>query len=889
MTRIHTTLLSKLSSKQKLKHLKELLKKDKSGIDTFYEAPPSGEIAFDKSTPLQIAIWKKDFAITKYLASQGASCSFHPKTVHPISAMCVVYSELGFSQAAKDTLLYLMNHYKPDILSGSNSVLCFFMKQLPIDKFEELIPIDILNPVYLCYASLSGNLKNVQELLRRGANVNAVMPNSLFINTDQTPLTASCSAGHYEITKALVEAGANLNDVYMNESHSIALSPLKEAIHRSWHATTFYLLLKGADPDQVILFNDGLAVGPLSAVPFSDPKALGMTKYLLEKSKYQPNVAVTNIPLNVLKLRATTLSFAFLRGRVDIAQELLKYPIDPNIEVKIKLIPVTYSDEKLGSEICKTHFTNEFLISDLINCSLLPLVAIIINKLELDQKIAMINQLLTVKVDLNQSMNFGKMAGITPLLLSVLIGQESLQVTEKLLNEGANPNAPIQAQYFTDTSLLHIAIANNDLETASLLIKHGVLLEKEDKKGFTPLMRAISPDDSGSPKHEFIRLLLKHKAKTQGIIKKADSTMLDALKSLKETDPDIFSFFDEFVEFKPNVSTESASNGYFTQNNNDASKSNFSMSRASIWSLPLPEAVLKSPEYPLKVARNWLMKGHGILLHHAQFYMNNLQQLVNHKPFSKNRVALCILRGYEALIQYIDKYQDESICTREIASNFRNAVMHLFFQLTDNDILKIANLTLNTISIAVDKKISYMNIPSFELLVNDSLYQKISISTKNGVEEKLTSSELINLIRTHLEEILKYNSSIDAEHNLNLTAKEEISMNLALIGQYYRLLKIKNPLLNDFFEAFDIHEQKQSYIVFFKRCASIRNSIAHDFSKKTTSKQMINIDNSYLYTTFIILKQLIGNNKKIAKGVEKSAENSSASELSYLMTSNFSS
>ena len=70
------------------------------------------------------------------------------------------------------------------------------------------------------------------------------------------------------------------------------------------------------------------------------------------------------------------------------------------------------------------------------------------------------------------------------LYVVLLFERRSERVGELLLERGADPNAPIM------TPALHVAIAQGEDYTATLLIKKGADLDAKDKEGRTPLQNA---------------------------------------------------------------------------------------------------------------------------------------------------------------------------------------------------------------------------------------------------------------------------------------------------------------------------------------------------------------------------------------------------------------
>ena len=845
MARIHTVLFLNISSTEKLDRLKKIVREDSTQVDAIFDTTDEKRKAFNGVTPLQLAIGQGDFEIIKFLAENGASCNYRKDTAHPIFIAILGYQSRAFKSQDKAIVKFLLSHYKIDLSCPNNAVIAASLMELPLVEAEEIVKINPQNPIFLYSAAVLGKVEIVKELLKRGANANGIIPsNPPTKRANQSPLIASCSHGHYEITQLLVNAGANVNYIgYVNAKG--ANSPLKEAAKDCDYKSVIYLVLKGADADQVINF-EGHIVGPLTAINTHKNGSLEILKFLLNNSKYKATETIENIPPDILQLRTLALCVSYLAGRSDMAAELLKYTYDPNLEVKIRTRePVDDSDlvVKMSSALCAGG--NEFYIS--------PLVALIMSQREFHFPFNTIVQLIPSRVDFNKAISKGRLSGVTPLLTSVVGGSETIQITEYLLNHGADPNRVINTEFYKNSTLLNIAVANGDLPTATLLLEKGALVNQEDGNGATPLLEAMRLEKNEPNKLALIRLLLQKKANTHQLIKQYEMSIVQIALSLKDIEPEVFSIFQAFEQPAPLTTTEN-------RETSSSAKTSLATSRSTIWSSSLPESIFIAPEHPPQVVRNYLrdMKGNDVLLHHAYFAMNKLQDAMRAQPVSIHQVALLILRSHEALIQYIDKHGDETICTREEASVFRNAIMHLFFELNKGTILQTGQLVLNTTFILIGNRINNKQAPMTTHLAENSVYNQLLTTVKNTSEQQLKNSKLAKRIFELLTDITPYLKTIDIELKLDFLAKErdDLTMKFALIGQYYRLLKVNTPAFSDFLSLFNGGVSKQAASVFFERCTALRNTVAHDFSSKKTSDILLKIDNKCLYSLLVMAKQV---------------------------------
>ncbi len=91
----------------------------------------------------------------------------------------------------------------------------------------------------ICDAAFIGNLSEVKKLLNEGADVNATNNDN-----DWTALIGAALEGHSEITKVLLDNGANVND-----KDEDGITALMRAAYKGYSEVTKVLLKCGANPD----------------------------------------------------------------------------------------------------------------------------------------------------------------------------------------------------------------------------------------------------------------------------------------------------------------------------------------------------------------------------------------------------------------------------------------------------------------------------------------------------------------------------------------------------------------------------------------------------------------------------------------------------------------
>jgi uncharacterized protein len=193
-------------------------------------------------TPLMDALWFKWPAIVKYLLQQGAGLKL--STHYGFSLMEHFQYELNVNTIGKDKLLQaekmLKERQKSDEEKVQSQKLIAAVTTNDVETVKQLIRlgvnVDERYPILngfndyhtpLLIASRDGHTEIVAELLRAGADVNAIEP-----TFGAVPLHKAVYNGHADITKKLIERpGVNINF----QGATNGYTPLHDAL---WHGNT---------------------------------------------------------------------------------------------------------------------------------------------------------------------------------------------------------------------------------------------------------------------------------------------------------------------------------------------------------------------------------------------------------------------------------------------------------------------------------------------------------------------------------------------------------------------------------------------------------------------------------------------------------------------------
>ncbi|TRY55963.1 hypothetical protein DNTS_011345 [Danionella cerebrum] len=387
-----------------------------------------------------------------------------------------------------------------------------------LDKFKEVDGRSDNGQTPLMLASEQGSLDIVQELIRRGANVNLddvdcwsalisaakeghvevvneLLENSAYIEHRDmggwTALTWASYKGRVEVAKILLESGANPNttgqqySVYpiiwaagrghseivkllmehgakVNCSDKYGTTPLIWAARKGHYDNVMHLLENGADVDQE---------GANSMTALIVAVKGGYTEVVKELLKRNPNVNMTDKDGN------TALMIAAKEGYTEIVQDLL----DAGTYVNI---PDRSGDTMLIGAVRGGHV-------EIVRALLHKYADIDIrgqeNKTALYWAVekgnaTMVRDILQCNPDTETTTKDSE----TPLIKATKM--RNIEIVELLLDKGAKVSAVDKARLKGDTPL-HIAIRGRSRRLAELLLrnpKDGRLLYRPNKAGETP-------------------------------------------------------------------------------------------------------------------------------------------------------------------------------------------------------------------------------------------------------------------------------------------------------------------------------------------------------------------------------------------------------------------
>uniref|UniRef100_A0A4W6FW71 Kinase D-interacting substrate 220b n=1 Tax=Lates calcarifer TaxID=8187 RepID=A0A4W6FW71_LATCA len=313
-----------------------------------------------------------------------------------------------------------------------------------LDRFKEVDGRSDNGQTPLMLAAEQGSLEIVQELIRRGANVNlddVVIPLCVY------PIIWAAGRGHADIVKLLLQNGAKVNC-----SDKYGTTPLIWASRKGHFDCVMHLLENGADVDQE---------GANSMTALIVAVKGGYTDVVKELLKRNPNVNMTDKDGN------TALMIAAKEGYTEIVQDLLDAGTYVNIPDRVsgegghveivRALLHKYADIDIRGQENKTALYwavekgNATMVRDILQC--------------------------------NPDTETCTKDGETPLIKATKM--RNIEIVELLLDKGAKVSAVDKKG---DTPL-HIAIRGRSRRLAELLLrnpKDGRLLYRPNKAGETP-------------------------------------------------------------------------------------------------------------------------------------------------------------------------------------------------------------------------------------------------------------------------------------------------------------------------------------------------------------------------------------------------------------------
>jgi ankyrin repeat protein len=371
---------------------------------------------------------------------------------------------------------------------------------------SQLTRIELYDGTPLHFAVQRTNPEMTQFLLAKGANVEARSGAGL------TPLHYAAYRGHSVIAGLLLQRKADVNAQGSSDSRFSGWTPLHMAIfHRATNLVSL-LLEKGADPNAA---TDNKAASDYrtalhNAIEYTYRPGVEL---LL---KYKADVNGEDFPGNTPLLRATR------KNDAAIVELLLAHDADVKVtdtNGNTALVLAVQNDFVRTAELLLAKGADANA-RDAAGNSLLaiamgsrsqnqPPIVRPVRNLALEgsggkpQPVGtktMVELLLDYKIDVNAPL--AGEASITPLQHA--IAYKATNWVRLLLERGANPNVPYSGPGRT---LLHLAVEQQLVVFADLLLRHGADVNGMDDSGETPLFRAINVNHTN-----IVDLLLRHNA-----------------------------------------------------------------------------------------------------------------------------------------------------------------------------------------------------------------------------------------------------------------------------------------------------------------------------------------------------------------------------------------
>ncbi|XP_076284339.1 uncharacterized protein LOC143210928 [Lasioglossum baleicum] len=322
-------------------------------------------------------------------------------------------------------------------------------------------PEDVDNPGLLNVAVEKGYLKNVEDLLKYGADVN--MLERPRFGESLTPLHSAVKSKQVEMVELLIQYGANVND-----KGSEGTIPLVYSIGNRDTEMTKLLLSNGADiKEDPNLLCTAVMNGSLKIVEYL--LQYGADVDMLGSSKFGESL--------------TPLHSAVKSNQLEMTKLLINYEADVNIKDGEGTSPLVDAIQNKATEMIKLLLING---ADTKEDPNLLCTAVMNGSLKI------VKDLLKYGADVNMlgSSKFGE--SLSPLHSAVRSNQ--MKMAKLLLLYGADVNMIEHSIFGQKLTPLHIAVKSNQVEMVKLLIKYGADVNVEVGRGFmdlSPIQYAI--------------------------------------------------------------------------------------------------------------------------------------------------------------------------------------------------------------------------------------------------------------------------------------------------------------------------------------------------------------------------------------------------------------
>ncbi|XP_065219810.1 protein fem-1 homolog B-like isoform X2 [Planococcus citri] len=223
------------------------------------------------------------------------------------------YTTLSEREAMIQEIQYLPDQIYFAARDGMVRIMCSLLENMPHDKVKELLSREMEDDngqkcTPLIIAARNGHEKMVKVFINRFP-VDLEQEGSVkvdsFLVDGASALWCAAGAGHINVVKALVHAGADINHATLTQS-----TPLRAACFDGRLDIVQYLVDHGADLHKLNKFNN-------SCLMIAAYKGhLEIVKYLLEKGANPDQKALCG---------ATAMHFAAECGNLEIVKELLKH------------------------------------------------------------------------------------------------------------------------------------------------------------------------------------------------------------------------------------------------------------------------------------------------------------------------------------------------------------------------------------------------------------------------------------------------------------------------------------------------------------------------------------------------------------------------------------